>query len=456
MKTTTKITAGAAAAVALAAAPGAIATGVQAYEGRSAADGTTSAQGSATQGSTGSTGSADAGSSADATQTPQWTRRNVGNGYGYESYGSGSTGTGSAGSSTGSGSSGVSQTADGSLVSGTPITSMKGVVLIDTVLDGGEGKGTGMVLTSDGEVLTNYHVVDGSTSITVTDTVSGKTYQASVVGHDETHDIAVLQLKDASGLATVNLSQTTAQVGAAVTAVGQGGGQGTLYQVSGTVSALGQSITAQDSSSASSAEKLTGLIQTTADVVPGYSGGPLLDTDGQVIGIDTAASSSGDIDGYAVPITEAKSIADQIVAGTRTATVHIGPRAALGVQVTDSGSSASGYGQGYGQSYGQGYGRGSGQSYGQGYDPQSGSTNSTTSTSGAAVAEVVSGSAAAKAGITAGSTITAVDGQSVASAAALSSELSDDYPGTSVKVTWTDASGTAHTATVTLGTSTVN
>src|SRR5208282_5386207 len=111
-----------------------------------------------------------------------------------------------------------------------------------------EAAGTGQVVTSSGEVLTNNHVIDGATSIKATDIGSGRTYTAKVVGYDQTDDIAVLQLQGASGLATVSFgdsSQVTA--GENVVALGNAGGKGGTPSVAaGTVTALNQSITASD------------------------------------------------------------------------------------------------------------------------------------------------------------------------------------------------------------------
>ena len=156
-----------------------------------------------------------------------------------------------------------------------------------------EAAGTGMVLTSTGEVLTNNHVIDGATSISVTDIGNGKTYTATVVGYDKTKDIAVLQLQNASGLQTVNLGDSsTVTVGQNVVAIGNAEGKGgTPSVVTGSVTALNQSITASDEGSGNS-EQLSGLIQTNAPIQPGDSGGPLVNSAGQVVGIDTAASSA--------------------------------------------------------------------------------------------------------------------------------------------------------------------
>ena len=167
-----------------------------------------------------------------------------------------------------------------------------GVVLIDTVLpyESARAAGTGMVLTASGQVLTNYHVVAGAGSITVTVPQGGRSYQATVVGSDATDDVALLQLTGASGLSTVTVDGEQAAVGDVVTAVGNANGTGALCAATGTISSLAVSVTAADEGSASS-ETLTPMIETTADVVAGDSGGPLLDAQGEVMGIDTAAST---------------------------------------------------------------------------------------------------------------------------------------------------------------------
>ena len=153
--------------------------------------------------------------------------------------------------------------------------------------------GTGIVLTSDGVILTNNHVINGATSISVTDIGNSKTYKATVVGYDESRDIAVLKLSGASGLTTASTGDSSSlNVGDNVVALGNAGGVGgTPAVAAGSVTALNQSITASDESSGSS-EQLTGLIETNADIQSGDSGGPLVNSHGQVIGIDTAASSS--------------------------------------------------------------------------------------------------------------------------------------------------------------------
>src|ERR1700761_6564895 len=157
---------------------------------------------------------------------------------------------------------------------------------------GATSLGTGIVLTSTGEILTNNHVINGATSVSVTDIGNGQTYKATVVGYDESQDIAVLQLSGASGLTTANLGNSSSvTVGDTVTGIGNAGGKGGTPSVaSGSVVALDQAITASDESSGTS-ENLTGLIESNADIQPGDSGGPLVNSSGQIVGVDTAASS---------------------------------------------------------------------------------------------------------------------------------------------------------------------
>jgi S1-C subfamily serine protease len=285
-----------------------------------------------------------------------------------------------------------------------------GIVEIDTVLQyqNAAAAGTGMVLTSSGEILTNNHVVDGATSIKVTIASTGTTYTATVVGTDPTDDVAVLQLSGASGLQTAKLSTSTATVGEAVTGVGNAGGTGTLTAATGSVTALDQTITASDDNG-SNAEQLSGLIETDAAIQAGDSGGPLYGASGTVIGMDTAASSGNAAQGYAIPIANAEAIAKQIESGVDNSTIHQGLPAFLGVSVQDT-------------------------------------------TGGAGIAGVVSGGPADEAGITAGDVVTAVGGTTVSSAADLSSALEGYHPGDRVSITWTTTSGTSQTVTVTLTT----
>ena len=306
----------------------------------------------------------------------------------------------------------------------TPIGS--GVVIIDTNLayQGGAAAGTGMVLTSSGEVLTNNHVISGATTIKVVVPKTGHRYTARVVGYDRAADVALLQLRGASNLKTVSISSTKLSVGATVAALGNAGGNGSISSATGKVTGLGKSITA--STDTGSSEKLTGLIETNAAVQPGDSGGPLVNSKGQVVGMDTAASSSrfgfqgiSATDAYAIPVSKAVTVAHAISSGKASATVHIGATAFLGIEVESVVT--------------PGYGDGSG------------------STSGALIAGVVSGGPAASAGLVAGDVITSINGHTVSSPSAVSALVLTKKPGMKIRVAYVDPSGVSHTASVTLG-----
>ena len=289
----------------------------------------------------------------------------------------------------------------------------RGVVIINSVLgfQGAISAGTGMVLTSNGEIVTNNHVVEGATRISVTIPSTHARYTATVVGTDRTDDVAVIKLDGASGLQTAKIdSSATVTVGDKVVAVGNAGGTGTLTAASGAVTATGKSITAADDNG-SNPEQLHNLIEVNAQVVAGDSGGPLYANNGDIIGMDTAASrSQSSVVGYAIPINDALSIVAQIDKGVQTSKIHIGPRGLLGVTVHD----ATG--------------------------------------GGALVATVAPGSAADSAGIVPGDVISAVGGKAITNAATLHNVVGGTAPGQHVSVTYTDNAGTSHNATVTLGT----
>jgi S1-C subfamily serine protease len=333
------------------------------------------------------------------------------------------------------------------------------VDVVSTLGDqGASAAGTGIVLTSNGTVLTNNHVIRGATSIKVTDVGNGRTYTAKVVGYDASKDVAVIQLQNASGLTTANLGDSSSvQAGDAVTALGNAGGKGGTPSVAtGAVTALNQGITASDEGSGVNSEQLTGLIETNADIQPGDSGGALVNSYGQVIGMNTAASSGTQFQSesgqsaaqaYAIPIDNAETIAKQVEAGQGSSTVHIGATAFLGIE-TDGSNSGSGSGSGSGDSGGfGGFGGFSGGFGGQG--DGSGSNGSGTS-NGVTIAGALSGSAAANAGLTAGDTITAVGGQAVSSASDIQQALVKYHPGDKISVNWVDQNGQSQTATVTL------
>jgi S1-C subfamily serine protease len=349
-------------------------------------------------------------------------------GYGYGGYGSGDSRQGQESNPWGS-SGGATTTANSD-----PATAAesRGVVLIDTVLgyQDAAAAGTGIVLTSNGEVVTNYHVVEGATSIKVTIASTGKTYTATVVGHDQTDDVALLQLKGAAKLTTAKIDHDTVAKGDKVTAVGNAGGTDSLTAAAGTVSALKQTITTESEGS-TAGETLKNLIMTDADVVPGDSGGPLYDAQNEVVGIDAAASSGGEIDGYAIPIAKALTIVKQIASGQETSRVEIGAAAFLGVEVGDSSSSAA-----------------------SGFPGQDSLSNGS-DTSGAVVEGVVADGPAAKAGLQAGDTVTALGGMTVTSAESVSTLIKSYQAGDRVKISWTDSNGAKHSATTTLAASPV-
>jgi S1-C subfamily serine protease len=304
----------------------------------------------------------------------------------------------------------------------------------------GQAAGTGMVLTSSGEVLTNNHVIRGATQIKATDVGNGRTYTAKVVGYDETDDVAVLQLQGASGLQTVTPSSSSVSVGDKVVALGNAEGKGgTPSKAVGKVTGLSRTITASDEGSGSNSERLRGMIQTNAPIQPGDSGGALVNRSGEIVGMNTAASTGISMTGFqgqsgqsqtqafAIPISKAERIADQIEAGKGSATVHIGQTAFLGVQIS---SGSTGFG-GFGSFGGDG---------------------SSTAGNGAVVAGVVSGAAADQAGLTQGDEITSVAGHTVSSADDISSTLATHHPGDKISIGWTDQEGQSHTATITLTT----
>jgi S1-C subfamily serine protease len=297
----------------------------------------------------------------------------------------------------------------------TPAKIGVGAVVIETNLgyQSAAAAGTGIVLTSNGTVLTNNHVIRGATTIKVIVPGTRHSYTAGVVGYDVVDDVAVLQAKGASNLKTATLATSTPAVGQTVTALGNAGGTGSLTSATGQITGLRRTITVGDDQGGF--ERLSGLIETNASLQPGDSGGPLLSR-GKVIGMDTAAStgSGGPFadasnDGYAIPIAKAMRIAKQIRSGTSSATVHVGGTAFLGVEI----------------------------------DASSGND---------VIAAVVPGGPADSAGLAAGDVISAVGGKAVSSSTALTTMLFSKKPGDQISVTYSDGFyGTSQTTMVTLG-----
>lgn len=317
-------------------------------------------------------------------------------------------------------------TASGSPANVTAIASGVDPELVDinTTLkyQGEEAAGTGMVLTSNGLVLTNNHVIEEATTITATDIGNGKTYTATVVGYDRTNDVAVISLQGASGLKTVSIGNSSSvATGQGVVCIGNAGGVGGSPSVAGgSVTALDQSITATDAGDGTT-ETLTNLIETNAHIEPGDSGGPMVTTAGKVVGMDTAASTTGGFSfrsatssrteqGYAIPINEAMTLAKKIEAGSGSTIIHIGKTAFLGVEITTA----------------------------------------STSTPGAVVARVITGTPASQTSLAPGDVITSFAGTTVTSPNSLSDALLPYHPGTKVAIGWTTTTGAHQTATVTL------
>jgi S1-C subfamily serine protease len=299
------------------------------------------------------------------------------------------------------------------------------IVDINTVVGSGQAAGTGEIITSTGEILTNNHVVDRSTSIQVTIAGRSQTYTAHVIGVDPSADIALIQVDGGvSGLPTVSFaSSSSVKVGDPIVALGNALGQGGTPDVSqGSITALDQTITASEGGSKS--EQLTGMLQSDATIYPGDSGGPIVNSSGQVVGMITAGDvqgfrSSASTVNYAIPSDTILSVVNQIRAGQTSPEIIYGQTGYIGVSV-------------------------------QNLDANGAAQLNLNISSGALVASVVPSAPAAGAGITRYSVITSVGGTSITNIDDLGNALLAHKPGQQVSITWVNSSGT-HTATVTLG-----
>lgn len=168
-----------------------------------------------------------------------------------------------------------------------------------------EGAGSGVIITEDGYILTNNHVVENAQQITVT-LADGRTFEAKIVGRDPYTDIAVIKI-NATGLPAAKLGDSTnLKIGQIAVAIGNPFGLGKTV-TAGIISALNRTITTERGTI------IEGLIQTDAPINPGNSGGALVNSSGEVIGINTAIYQGAQGIGFAIPIHLAKSIADQII-----------------------------------------------------------------------------------------------------------------------------------------------
>jgi putative serine protease PepD len=276
------------------------------------------------------------------------------------------------------------------------------------------GQGSGVIISADGYVLTNNHVVaeaadGGDLNVTLPD---GSTASAEIVGRDPATDLAVIQIDDAGDLdltaATLG-SSADLVVGDTVLAIGSPLGlDGSV--TSGIVSALNRAITLNESSSpfgggSRGTTAVIDAVQTDTAINPGNSGGPLINADGEVVGVNTAIASlaqgttseGGNIGvGFAIPIDDARTTADQLIEDGEVT------HAFLGVQVADA--------------------------------IREGSGNSA-ETTGAVIAGVEDGSPADEAGLQEGDIVTAVDGEAVRDATALTAVIRSHAPGDEVTLT---------------------
>jgi S1-C subfamily serine protease len=281
------------------------------------------------------------------------------------------------------------------------------IVSIDVKGNGSEDQGTGMIITANGLVVTNNHVIaaavgDGGT-ITVTRTGSTKSLPATLVGTNPIDDVALIRINHASNLPTMTFGNSNDVVtGDAVVAIGNALGlaAGTPTVTSGIVSALGRTVTAQ---SESSTETLNNMIQTDAAINPGNSGGPLLDSDGDVIGMNTAVAgtlsdgTSAQNIGFAIPAATIESLLKSLKAGESVVTHG----AFIGVEITSMTPELQ-------QEYGF------------------------TVSEGAVVMSVIAGTGAEKAGVKQGDIIVGVNGTRITSAQDITSVLSNLHPGDTI------------------------
>ena len=271
-----------------------------------------------------------------------------------------------------------------------------------------EDQGTGMIISTNGDILTNNHVISGATQITVTLYGETNALPATLVGADPSNDVALLHVSPPSaGLQAVTFGQSKdLQVGDAVIAIGNALGlsAGTPTVTSGIVSALGRTVQAGDTGSGAT-ENLTNMIQTDAAINSGNSGGPLVDSSGQVIGMNTAVASStgnnapAENIGFAIP----SATIEGLLGSLRSGGTQPAARTYLGVEVADETSALQ-------QQYG------------------------VVPSSGAFVVSVVPGSPAAGAGMQPADVIVGFDGKTVGSAQDLTNDVRGASPGHKVRL----------------------
>jgi S1-C subfamily serine protease len=312
-------------------------------------------------------------------------------------------------------------------------------------------EGTGFVIDArDGLVLTNNHVIDGATSVTATVVSTGRTYTATVVGDDALDDVALLQIEGASGLTAAPIGNAQdAQLGAPVLGLGNSGGQGGAPTIApGYISSLSRTIKAVDEASGFT-ETLRDMLQVTAQIQPGDSGGPLADSAGQVIGMDTAATQTAPGatgEGFAIPIGIALGDAGRISDAKPGPGITIGLPPFLGIEVNGRGLAYQG------EQFLAGRTR-------QGTPPcmmisqqAAPPAEVAPGDSGVVVEGAYCGSPAATAGLAPGDVITTVDGETISDMSAFAQVMSTLHPDQRIALRWTVITGATRTADLTLGT----
>jgi S1-C subfamily serine protease len=319
---------------------------------------------------------------------------------------------------------------------------------------GSQAAATGMVISSNGLVLTNNHVIADTTQLFATVVTTHQRYRAKWLGYDATDDVAVIKLINARNLKTVPLGNSSAvKVGQDVVAMGNAGGAGHVTPATGTITGLDKTITASDAGAASS-ETLHGMLQTDAGIIQGDSGGALANTSGRVIGMNTAAAT-GNFNaqnmGFAIPINKALAIASKIIHGQASKTIQIGSTGFMGVLVPAGHASLSSNPQ----QQRQRQLRQDESDSGFPVQPSSPSclANDLTAgvpnpiapvSSGALIIGELCGTPADRAGIIAGDVIVAVGKDKVSSPSHLTQVMLGFRPGDKVQVTWVDIHGATH------------
>ena len=300
------------------------------------------------------------------------------------------------------------------------------IVSIDARGSGSEDQGTGMIISGDGMVITNNHVIAVAASggsITVTRSGSTSSLSASLIGRDPSNDVALIKIRGVSGLPPVVFGNSNkVVVGDAAVAIGNALGlaAGTPTVTSGIISALGRTVTATDDSGQST-ETLNNMIQTDAAINPGNSGGPLLDSEGDVIGMNTAVASgstgsSAQNIGFAIPASRIEALLPELEKGG----AQVSPTGSyMGVDITT-------------------------------VTPSLRTQYGLVPTSGAVILSVVNDSPASAAGLKAGDVIIALDGTKITTADEVITFTKAHQPGQKVKVTYQRGKQTA-TTTLTLG-----